>query len=96
MNQSVRKKKKKKLVLQEKSLTTAAEVWEKGHQSIKELPKNNYSSCSKFILAQLRLIGDAISELDEARALVASEEVKCDIDDGYSHSFKVNNWTPIN
>ena len=77
----VRKKKRKKLILQESTLTTVAEVWEKGHDAIKALPPNNFYACSKFILNQLRLITDAISELDDARALVASDEVKSDIDE---------------
>ena len=92
MTQSVRKKKQKKLILQEKTLTTTAQVWEKGHQSIKELPKNNYVACSKFILVQLRLISDAISELDEARELVSSEEVKSDIDEFEMDEFDLN-WS---
>jgi hypothetical protein len=92
LTQSVRKKKRKKLVLEEKTLTSTAEVWEKGHQSIKELPKNNYVACSKFILIQLRLISDAISELDEARELVSSEEVKSDIDEFEMDEFELN-WS---
>ena len=92
LNHSVLKKKRKKLVLQETSLTTAAEVWEKGNTSIKTLPKNNYVACSKFILSQLRLIADAISELDEARALMASEEVKEDIDDVEMEEFNLD-WS---
>ena len=71
----------KKFILQESELCTVAEVWEKGHDSIKALPKNNYDACSKYILNQLCLITDAISELDDARALVSSEEVKSDIDE---------------
>jgi len=81
LNQMVRKKKRKKLILQESVLSTVAEVWEKGHDSTKGLPQNNYDACSKFILNQLCMINDAISELDDARALIASEEVKSDIDE---------------
>ena len=88
----VRKKKRKTLVLPEKSLTAAAEVWEKGHKSFKELPVNNFIASSKFILTQLRLISDAISELDEARELVSSEEVKTDIDDFEMDEFDLN-WS---
>jgi len=91
-NESVLKKRRKKLVLQETSLTTAAEVWEKGQESIKGLPKNNYAACSKFILSQLRLIADAISELDDARALVASEDVKDEIDDFEMDEFDLD-WS---
>ena len=86
------KKKRKTLVLQEKSLTTAAEVWEKGHQSFKDLPINNYIACSKFILTQLRLISDAISELDEARELVSSEEVMSEVDELELDEFDLN-WS---
>ena len=77
----MRKKKRKKLVLPETSLVTTAEVWQKGQESIKNLPKNNYIACSKYILSQLRLISDAISELDEARAMIASDDIKEDIDE---------------
>ena len=88
----MRKKKRKKLVLQETSLVTTAEVWQKGQESIKNLPKNNYIACSKFILSQLRLISDAISELDEARAMIASDEIKEDIDELDMDEFELD-WS---
>ena len=88
----MRKKKRKKLVLPETSLVTIAEVWQKGQETIKNLPKNNYIACSKFILSQLRLISDAISELDEARTMISSDEIKEDIDDLEMNEFELD-WT---
>merc|ERR1712141_343739 len=92
LHQSVRKKKRKKLVLPETSLVTTAEVWQKGQESIKNLPKNNYIACSKYILSQLRLISDAISELDEARSMIASDDIKEDIDELDMDEFELD-WS---
>ena len=81
LNQITSKKKQEKLVLHESVLSTVAGVWEKGHDSIKNLPRNNYQASAKFISNQLCLITDAITELDEARALMDSESVSDDIDE---------------